>query len=69
MNGLFGVNGLLGYFVAVVLLLSVVFGLGYAAVVTQKAQANNPYVIEDANALQMSSKANAQHFKDAPKGE
>ncbi|WP_299546253.1 DUF4006 family protein [uncultured Helicobacter sp.] len=69
MNGLFGVNGLLGYFVAVVLLLSVVFGLGYAAVVTQKAQANNPYVIENANTLQMTSKENAQHFKDAPKGE
>lgn len=68
MNGLFGVNGLSGYFLAVVLLLAIVFGLGYAAVVTQKAEANNPYVIENANALQMKSKDNAQYFKDAKEG-
>ena len=69
MNGLFGINGLLGYFIAVILLLSVVFCLGYAAVVTQKAQANNPYVIENANTLQMTSKSNAEHYKNVEKGE
>ena len=67
MNGLFGVNGLLGYIVAVVLLLSIVFCLGYAAVVTQSAQANNPYVIKNANALQMRSADNAQHYKEIQK--
>lgn len=69
MNGLFGINGLLGYFIAVILLLSVVFCLGYAAVITQKAQANNPYVIENANTLQMTSKSNAEHYKNVEKGE
>lgn len=64
MNGLFGVNGLLGYIVAVVLLLGIVFCLGYAAVVTQSTQANNPYVIENANTLQMKSADNAQHYKE-----
>lgn len=64
MNGLFGVNGLLGFIVAVVLLLSVVFCLGYTAVVTQSAQANNHYTIENANTLQMRSADNAQHYKE-----
>lgn len=68
MGGLFGLNGLLGYFLSVVLLLIIVFCLGYAAVVTQRAQANNPYVIENINTLQPTSKENAEHFKDAKGG-
>ncbi len=68
MNGLFGVNGLFGFLVAVVLLLAIVFGLGYAAVITQKAEANNPYAIENASALQMKSKDNANYFKDVISG-
>ncbi|MCI7047802.1 DUF4006 family protein [Helicobacter sp.] len=63
MNGLFGINGLGGYIVAVVLLLAIVFGLGYAAVITQKAEANNPYVIENPNSIQMKSVENAGHFQ------
>ena len=65
MNGLFGINGLGGYNIAVVLLLAVVFGLGYTAVITQKAEANNPYVIENANSIQMKSVEDAQHFQNA----
>ena len=65
MNGLFGINGLGGYIIAVVLLLAVVFGLGYTAVIKQKAEANNPYVIENANSIQMKSVENAQHFQNA----
>lgn len=63
MNGLFGINGLGGYIVAVVLLLAIVFGLGYAAVMTQKTEANNPYVIENPNSIQMKSVENAGHFQ------
>ncbi|MCI5967976.1 DUF4006 family protein [Helicobacter sp.] len=68
MNGLFGINGLSGYFLSVVILLAIVFGLGYAAVITQKEQANNPYVIEDINTLQGVSKDNVLHYKDAKEG-
>ncbi len=64
MNGLFGINGLGGYIVAVALLLAIVFGLGYAAVITQKAQANNPYVIENQNSIEKKSVGNAQHYQD-----
>ncbi|CAM2892639.1 DUF4006 family protein [Helicobacter burdigaliensis] len=65
MNGLFGLNGLGGYIVAVVLLLCVVFGLGYKAVVTQQSQALNPYVIEDINNIKKISVENKKHFQDA----
>lgn len=64
MNGLFGVNGLLGYVVAVVLLLAIVFGLGYAAVSTQASVATNYYTL-DAQSLKMNSSANAALYKDA----
>ncbi|MCH5322415.1 MAG: DUF4006 family protein [Helicobacter sp.] len=63
MNGLFGLNGLGGFIIAVVLLLAIVFGLGYSAVITQSAEANNPYAIENPNTLQMRSAGNAQHYK------
>ncbi|MDD6055336.1 MAG: DUF4006 family protein [Helicobacteraceae bacterium] len=64
MNGLFGLNGLAGFLLAVVLLLAIVFGLGFTAVATQKSVANEPYKIENAESLQMFSKDNALHFKD-----
>ncbi|PZT48965.1 hypothetical protein B6S12_01335 [Helicobacter valdiviensis] len=64
MNGLFGLNGLGGYIIAVVLLLSVVFGLGYKAVMTQHTQALNPYVIEDINNIKKISTENKKHFQD-----
>ncbi|MDY3113272.1 MAG: DUF4006 family protein, partial [Helicobacter sp.] len=53
MNGLFGLNGLAGFLLAVVLLLAIVFGLGFTAVATQKSVANEPYKIENAESLQM----------------
>jgi len=36
MNGLFGLNGITGYLIAVVLLLSIVFALGYSSIVVQQ---------------------------------
>lgn len=64
MNGMFSLNGLGGFLIAVVLLLAVVFALGYKAVSTQKAQSLNPYVIENANSLQMKDKNNATNYKE-----
>jgi LPS O-antigen subunit length determinant protein (WzzB/FepE family) len=45
MNGMWGINGLTGYFIAVVLLLSIAFGLGYGAITTQQYTATHPYAI------------------------
>ncbi len=65
MNGLFGVNGLLGYLVAVVLLLSIVFVLGMTAVGIQKSEATNYYKIENPFELKMNSTSNVNHVKSA----
>ncbi|WP_301070440.1 DUF4006 family protein, partial [uncultured Helicobacter sp.] len=51
MNGLFGLNGLTGFFIAVVLLLSVVAGLGTCAILTQKSVATDYYKIIDATEI------------------
>ncbi len=45
MNGMFGLNGILGYLLAVVLLLSILGGLQFLSFTTQAANAQNPYVI------------------------
>jgi hypothetical protein len=45
MNGLFGLNGILGYLLAVVLLLSILAGLQVLSVTTQQASAVNPYYV------------------------
>ena len=65
MNGLFGINGLIGYFVAVVLLLSVVGVLGTCAILTQKEVATTYYKIEDASAIKQISTDNAKHHTNA----
>lgn len=62
MNGLFGINGLTGYFVAVVLLLSVVGVLGTCAILTQKEVATSYYKIEDAKSIQQKSEDNAKYY-------
>lgn len=64
MNGMFGINGLGGFLIAVILLLVVVFGLGYKAVVTQKTQSLNPYAIENVNSLEMKNTQNATNYKE-----
>ena len=63
MNGLFGINGLTGFFVAVVLLLSVVGVLGTCAVLVQKSEATNYYNL-DGSALKMKSVDNSKHYTD-----
>lgn len=45
MNGVFGLNGILGYLIAVVLLLSILAGLTYVGIGVQGASAVNPYAV------------------------
>lgn len=63
MNGLFGVNGIGGFLVAVVLLLAIVFWFGSNAVATQKRTATQSYTIVDPMGLKADSTANAEHLK------
>lgn len=62
MNGLFGINGLLGYVVAVLLVVALAAGLGYAAVSAQKSQATNYYKIDNQAGIKMKSKENVSHY-------
>lgn len=63
MKNLFGLNGLGGYILSVLVLLIIVFWLGYSAIITQKNQANNFYTIENINTLQKNSVDNIKHYK------
>lgn len=58
----FGLNGLSGFFLAVVLLLAIVAVLGFIAVGVQKAEATNYYTIDTQKAVMIDS-ANAEHYK------
>jgi len=49
----FGINGITGGLIATALLLSIVFGLGYAAIVTQVATADQSYTIKDPQKIKM----------------
>lgn len=60
MNGLFGLNGLTGFFIAVVLLLCIVAGLGTCAILTQQAESANYYTIDSTSIKQIDSE-NAQY--------
>jgi hypothetical protein len=58
-RGIFALNGITGYLVAVVLLLSILGGLTYFAIATQKANAEVYYEInQDLNGLKFNSPAN-----------
>lgn len=65
MNGLFGLNGLLGYAIAVVLLLTIVFIFGSNAVATQAKHAENYYKIEKPEQIKMISQDNVKHVVNA----
>lgn len=62
MSKLFGINGLGGLLIAVVLILSLVAILGYKGVLVQQAESMNFYQL-DKNAIEMNSSQNAQHYK------
>lgn len=65
MNGLFGINGLTGFFIAVALLLGVVAVLGTCAILTQKEVATSYYKIEDVQSIKQISTENAKHRMNA----
>lgn len=62
MNGYFSLNGLSGFFLAVVLLLAIVAVLGFTAVGIQKAEATNYYTIDAQKAVMIDS-SNAEHYQ------
>lgn len=62
MNRLFGLNGIAGLLLLVVVLLGVVVGLGVQAWKTQKTQATNAYVLESQN-IKANSSENSQYYK------
>lgn len=61
MDKMFGLNGIAGLLIATALLLSIVGFLGYQAVVTQHANADNPYEIENLDEVKMFSEKNAKY--------
>lgn len=65
MNGLFGINGLLGYLVAVVLVVALAIGFGICAASVQSANAQNYYQINNYQDIQSKSADNKQFYQDA----
>lgn len=61
-GGYFQLNGLTGFFIAVVLLLAIVAFLGFTAVGVQKAEATNYYNIDAQKAVMINS-SNAAHYE------
>lgn len=64
MNGLFGVNGLLGFLVAVVLVVGLAIGFGILAVCVQSDNAQNYYKIENYKEIKAQSAENKDFFQD-----
>jgi hypothetical protein len=63
MGQYFKLDGLVGYLVAVVLLLSILAGLTTAAIIVQSAEATNYYSInQDTTALKFNSADNKNHY-------
>lgn len=65
MNGLFGINGISGLLIAVVVLLSLVGILGTCAVKIQQRQATNFYKIESQNSIEQNVKDASVYYKNA----
>lgn len=61
-GGYFQLNGLTGFFIAVVLLLAIVAFLGFTAVGVQKVEATNYYTIDTQKAV-MINPSNAAHYE------
>jgi len=58
-RNVFGLNGISGMLIAVVLLLSILVALTFFGLKAQQSVANKPYKITDPQALQMRDAANA----------
>jgi len=65
MNGLFGVNGLFGFLIAVLLVVALAAGFGLVAAKVQKNNAQNYYHIKDIEQIQSKNPENRHFFEDA----
>lgn len=64
MNGLFGINGLFGFLVAVVLVVVLAIGFGMLAASIQSENSTNYYIIKDSTHIEAQSADNKDHFED-----
>ncbi|WP_103629022.1 DUF4006 family protein [Campylobacter concisus] len=60
-RNIFALNGISGYLVAVLLLLSILGVLTYIGIGLQKDVATKPYSLKDASSIEMKSVNNAKH--------
>ena len=60
-RNIFAINGISGYLVAVLLLLSILGVLTYIGIGLQKDVATKPYSLKDASSIEMKSVDNAKH--------
>lgn len=60
-RNVFALNGISGYLVAVLLLLSILGVLTYIGIDLQKDVATKPYSLKDASSIEMKSVDNAKH--------
>ncbi|WP_149706890.1 DUF4006 family protein [Campylobacter concisus] len=60
-RNIFALNGISGYLVAVLLLLSILGVLTYIGIGLQKDVATRPYSLKDASSIEMKSVDNAKH--------
>ena len=60
-RNIFALNGISGYLVAVLLLLSILGVLTYIGIGLQKDVATKPYSLKDASIIEMKSVDNAKH--------
>ncbi len=60
-RNIFALNGISGYLVAVLLLLSILGVLTYIGIGLQKDVVTKPYSLKDASSIEMKSVDNAKH--------
>ena len=60
-RNIFALNGISGYLVAVLLLLSILGVFTYIGIGLQKDVATKPYSLKDASSIEMKSVDNAKH--------
>lgn len=60
-RNIFALNGISGYLVAVLLLLSILGVLTYIGIGLQKDVATKPYSLKDTSSIEMKSVDNAKH--------
>lgn len=60
-RNIFALNGISGFLIAVVLLLSIAAVLTYIGIRSQQEVATKPYSLKDAASIQMKSVDNAKH--------